>query len=304
MRIMPFKYFWLGLSAALVIPSLIGIALFGFRLSADFSEGTLMSLHFTDAKRVVEQGTLRSAIASFQPPKGGESIQSFDLKQSKENTFILRTRRISHEESDSLSDQLKKSVGNFEVLEARDVSPIYAKTFRNQAFFAVIAASLMIIVYITYAFRKISRGIRSWKLGVSAVIALLHDVLIVLGVFVWLGYFYQVEIDALIITALLSVMGYSVHDTIVVFDRVRENVVHKKYNESFEDVAERSVQQTMARSINTSFATLLVLLPMLFLGATEIFYFILTLTLGIIVGTYSSIFVATPLLTIFQKSER
>lgn len=302
MRIIPHRTFWLTFSALMVVPSVIGLLLFGLKFSADFTEGTLLSFRFkAEDEKPVTQEMLRNGIASFAPISG-EKLSAFDLKKGSNGVFILRVRRLVEDESDLLLTTVKKQVGDFDVLESRNVSPVYAKSFRNRALLAVLAASIMIILYITYAFRQVSRGISSWKLGVSAVIALVHDTMIVMGIFAFLGHYFSVEVDALFITAILSVMGYSVHDTIIVFDRVRENVLHKSYHESFGEVAERALHQTMARSINTSLSTLLVLLPLLLLGASEIFYFVLALTLGIVVGTYSSIFVATPLLTIFQKS--
>lgn len=303
MRIIPNRTFWLTFSSLMVLPSVIGLFLFGLKFSADFTEGTLLSLRFkAEDQTPVTQESVRTGIESFSP-KSGDKLTAYDLKKASTGVFILRVRRLAEEDSALFLTTLKEKTGDFELLESRNVSPVYAQSFRNRAILAVIVASIMIILYITYAFRQVSRGIKSWKLGVSAVIALVHDTGIVMGVFAFLGHYFSVEVDALFITAILSVMGYSVHDTIIVFDRVRENVLHKSYHETFDEVAEKALHQTMARSINTSLSTLLVLIPMLLLGANEIFYFILALTMGIVVGTYSSIFVATPLLTIFQKSQ-
>lgn len=306
MRIVPHKTIWLGISAVMVVVSVLAIFAYGFRLSADFTEGTLYALKFqtaTDTAEVTKE-QFQNAVGSFQPKEGQEPIEGVELKQGNDGSFILKLRRLESEESADFLTHLEKELGSFDVLQARDVSPIYAQSFRNKAILALFLASLGIILYITFAFRKVSRGIKSWKLGVAAVIALLHDVIIMVGIFVILGHFYGVEMDILFITALLSVMGFSVHDTIVVFDRVRENLLHKNYQETFEEVAERSVQQTIARSINISVTAFLVLIPMLFLGASEIYHFTLALIIGIIVGTYSSIFVATPILTYFEKGEK
>lgn len=294
MKIIPKKFLWLSISLAMVVPAVIGFLLFGFRLSADFSEGSLFAFRFLSTEKTVSSEDVKNTILTLE--------SGVDLKVSSDGTFIMRLKRLSEEASEKLLSTIKKNHGDFELKVARDVSPFFAKTFRTRAINAVIVASVMILLYITFAFRKVSRGIASWKLGLSAVIALLHDVFIIIGIFVYLGVFFEIEIDALFITALLSVMGFSVHDTIVVFDRFRENLLKKEYQESLDDVAERSIQQTLARSINISVSAMLVLIPILVLGANEIFYFVLALALGIIVGTYSSIFVATPLLTLFQKN--
>lgn len=329
MRIIPFKSVWLTLSSILVIASIAVFAMYGLKLSADFTEGTLIALQFQEdqsAEEIVNSETseegevseeavaedlvlisqeqLRDALRDYVAPEGQEAITNVDIKKGTDGTFILKTRRLSEEESGSMLGYLKDVIGDYTIIQLRDVSPLFAQTFRDRAILAILAASLMIILYITFAFRRVSRGIKSWKLGVAAIIALIHDLVIIVGIFVILGQFMQVEIDALFITALLSVMGFSVNDTIVVFDRVRENLLIKHHAESFEEVAERSLQQTLARSINTSFSTLLVLVSLLVFGAYEIFYFVLALALGVVVGTYSSIFLATPLLTVMQKDTK
>lgn len=307
MRIVPHKKIWLGISAVMVIVSVLAIFAYGFRLSADFTEGTLYALKFkntTEDATDITKEQFRSAVESFVPGEGQEPIEGIEIKEGNDGSFILKLRRLGSEESEDFLAHLEKELGSFDVLQARDVSPVYAQAFKNKAILALFLASLGIILYITFAFRKVSRGIKSWKLGVAAVIALLHDVISVVGIFVILGHFFGVEMDVLFVTALLSVMGFSIHDTIVVFDRVRENLLHKHYQETFEEVAERSVQQTLARSINIFITAFLVLIPMLFIGATEIFYFTLALIIGITIGTYSSIFVASPLLTYFEKGEK
>jgi preprotein translocase subunit SecF len=330
MRIVPFKSIWLTFSSILVVASIVVYGMYGLKLSADFTEGTLLALKFdvdaveevigedaeTEAiletsdeaegaeRESVSQEELRDAFRAYEAPEGQEALNSVDIKRSPDGTFVMKMRRLSEEESASVLGYLNDVVGEYELLQSRDVSPQFAKTFRDRAALALLTASLMIILYITFAFRRVSRGIKSWKLGVAAIIALIHDLAIIVGIFVLLGQFMQVEIDALFITALLSVMGFSVNDTIVVFDRVRENLLIKHHAESFEEVAERSLQQTLARSINTSFSTLLVLVSLLVFGAYEIFYFVLALALGVVVGTYSSIFLATPLLTVMQKKNK
>lgn len=170
-----------------------------------------------------------------------------------------------------------------------------------RAIFAVILASVMIVLYIAFAFRRVPRHIGKWRFGLTAIIALVHDLGIMLGVYVYLGAFVGVEIDSLFITALLTILGFSVHDTIVVFDRIREKLKYQGKDESFEEIANQALNETLGRSINTSFSVLLTLLALFFFGSESIRYFVLSLLIGILSGTYSSIFVATPLLVDWQN---
>ncbi|HYV33242.1 MAG TPA: protein translocase subunit SecF, partial [Candidatus Limnocylindria bacterium] len=160
--------------------------------------------------------------------------------------------------------------------------------------------SLGIIFYIGYAFRRVAKPITSWNFGIAAIVALIHDLLFVLGAFSLLGHFRGVEVDSLFVTAMLTVLGFSVHDTIVVFDRIRENL-RLSPGQSIEQVVNHSISQTIVRSLNTSLTVLFVLLSLLLFGGETIRYFVLTLFIGIIVGTYSSIFIASPVLVVLQK---
>ncbi len=181
------------------------------------------------------------------------------------------------------------------------IGPTIGKTLLHKAITAIAFALLMIIVYIGFAFRKIPKEVNPWRFGVTAIIALLHDVIIVTGVFAILGAFLDVELDALFITAMLTVFGYSVNDTIVIFDRIRENLIRSEGHESVGKVINKSLNQTLRRSINTSVSTLIVLVAVLIWGSPSIFYFVLALTLGTLVGTYSSIFTASPILLKWNK---
>jgi preprotein translocase subunit SecF len=150
-----------------------------------------------------------------------------------------------------------------------------------------------------WAFRKASEAISSWKFGINAIIALIHDILVTIGVFAFLGYFFEIEVDILFVTALLTILGFSIHDTIVVYDRIREGL--KTKHGTLDEIANESVNETLVRSINTTMTTLLVLLSLLFFGGESIKFFVLALTIGMVAGTYSSIFIASPLLVTFSK---
>ncbi|MDF2378624.1 MAG: protein translocase subunit SecF [Candidatus Gracilibacteria bacterium] len=329
MNIIRYKWFWITLSSLFVGASILAYATFGLRLSADFTEGSLYEVQFdlptneavveaelteseateaTDSDAVtnltvVTQERLREVIAAYVPAEGIDPIGSVEIKKSGEGHFTIRLRRLEPAASDAFLAYINSEAGSYELTQSRDVSPTFAQTFRDRALLALLVTTLMIILYITFAFRKVSRGIKSWKLGFAAIVALAHDIIIIVGLFSLLGYYYQVEVDALFITALLSVMGFSVNDTIVVFDRLRENLFIQERGESFDKVANKSLNQTLARSINTSFSTFIVLSSLLILGAQELYYFVLALILGVAVGTYSSIFLATPLLTIVRNQK-
>ena len=173
---------------------------------------------------------------------------------------------------------------------------------KSKAVKSIIIVLLFIVFYIAYAFRKISKPVASWKYGISAIVALTHDILIITGVFAVLGHFMRVEVDSLFVTALLTILGFSIHDTIVTFDRTRENLF-KNDDKPFEEIVNISVNQTIVRSLNTSVTTLFVLLAIYIFGGESIKNFVLALILGVIIGTYSSIFVASPLLVIWNRKK-
>ncbi len=287
---------WFTCSAILIVLSILSMIIFGFNLSSDFVEGNLYEL------RMQEEVTPQELTATLQDFEEVE-IGGIDAKRTSAGSMILRMKRLDEEESESVINLLREKYGEIEIVQNRSVSPVFAQTFKQRAVKALLFALGAIILYIAFAFRKVSRGISSWKMGVSAIVALTHDVIITIGIFAVLGKFAGVEFNALFITALLTIMGFSVHDTIVVFDRFRENLIGKSHEETLTETAEKSLHQTMARSINTSVSTLIVLLALLFLGSPSIFWFVFALVIGIIVGTYSSIFVASPLLVLWQKKK-
>lgn len=179
------------------------------------------------------------------------------------------------------------------------VGPIIGAETTTNAIYSVALASVAVVLYIAYAFRSIPKPYSSWKFGVAAVVALLHDVLVVVGIFSLLGHFFGVQVDALFVTALLTVIGFSVHDTIVVFDRIRENL--RKTTGSFTDIVNQSLLETLGRSLSTSLTVLLTLLALLLFGGETIRNFVLALFIGIFSGTYSSIFNAAPLLVLWEE---
>jgi preprotein translocase subunit SecF len=290
LRILNYYKILFGFSGILLLLGIISIAVYGLRLGIDFKGGTVTELAF---EKPYDMVVVREVLTS-------ENIGTFQLQTTDNNGLIIKTEVIEKEVHDKLTADLKNKVGNFTEKRFESVGPVIGKELKENAILQLVLVSLGIVLYIGYAFRRVQRPITAWRFGVAAIIALIHDLFIVLGVFSVLGHFYNVEIDSLFVTALLTVLGFSVHDTIVVFDRIRENL--KIYaGQSIEFVVNTSITQTLVRSLNTSLTVLFVLLALLLFGGETIRYFVLALFIGIIAGTYSSIFVASPILVIWQK---
>ena len=278
-------------SAVLVAASLLSVFIWGFKLGIDFTGGSLLE---------VEYSAGRPEIAKIQSSVNELGFGDVLIQPSGDKDIIMRLRDLSEGEHQKLLAALAKEDSNMKEIQFNSIGPAIGKELKQKSIIAVCLVALMIILYIAWAFRKVSRPVSSWKYGVAAVIALIHDVTIPSGVFAALGHFRGIEVDVLFITALLTTLGFSVHDTIVVFDRIRENL-KKHGGQNFEDIVEKSVRQTLMRSIFTSMTVIMVLVALLVLGGPTTRYFSLTLLLGITFGTYSSIFLASPLLVSWQK---
>lgn len=229
---------------------------------------------------------------------------SLSVAMTDGNGAILRFKHVPDATHQTivtrLQEQVKDTEGaNVNELRYESIGASIGQELKKKSIWATILVMLAIMLFVAYAFRKVSYPVTSWKYGVAILISLVHDVVIIVGLFILLGYFFGIEINTPFIAALLTVLGYSVNDSIVVLDRVRENL-HREEG-SFEDVVEKSVEQTFARSINTSVTTLLALSAVLVFGGTTIRDFVLALIFGIIIGTYSSIFIAAPVLVTWQK---
>ncbi len=216
-----------------------------------------------------------------------------------DHTFLARAHLIDIEKYRELKNSFDKKIGENKELRYETVGPTISKDLIRKAIIALSLAIIAIVLYIAWAFRSVPKPMSSWKFGLSAIVALVHDVLIIVGLFSILGHFLHVEIDNLFITALLTTLGFSVHDTIVVFDRVRENI--KTTSGDFTYIANKSIAETITRSLNTSATTLFTLLALLVFGGQSIFWFVFALIVGIIAGTYSSIFIATVVLVLWHK---
>lgn len=288
MNIIGRRKIWYIISLVLIVPGILAIIFWGIPTGIDFKGGTLLDISYS---QTVPKEKIETTLAD-------NGIKNANVQPSG-NDFIIRTSVLDQETQNKLTDSLSKIGENFKQNRLETVGPTVSSDLKRKAIIAVILASLVIIIYIAIAFRKVPKPASSWRFGVCAVIALIHDITFVVGVFAILGHFFGYEVDSLFITALLTIMGFSVHDTIVVFDRIRENL-RKSPSLSFEENANNSILQTLNRSLNTSFTVLIVLLALYLLGGTTLKHFMLALLVGIAIGTYSSIFNASPLLVSWQ----
>lgn len=299
MFIVRHRKIFFALSIILIGVSLYGIFKFGFRESIDFKGGSITEVSYPDGRP--DKALVESHI-------GGLGFGGFSVRPSENNRYIIRTQELTEADRESLLDTLS-SGGSVKVVVERSntIGPVAGAELKSKAYKAISVVILMIVLFVTFAFRKVSKPVASWKYGLAAIIALSHDVIIPAGVFVFLGHYLGTEIDLLFVTGLLAILGYSVHDTIVVFDRVRENLKvnhHTNKKEDFEATVGASVHQTFGRSINTSLTIFITLLALYLIGGPATKDFALLLLIGVIVGTYSSIFVASPLLVTFQKLQK
>ncbi len=276
---------FLFFSGTLVVLSFIPLILWGLKPGIDFTGGSLWEIEF-----IKDRPSNEAILASLQDFKLDDAL----IQPTGEKGVILRFRNINektHEAAYRYLNDLSPLTEKY----FQTIGPTIGAELKTKSLQAIAVVLILIVAYIAWAFRRVSRPVASWKYGVIAIVALVHDVTIPAGVFSFLGKFYGIEVDALFITALLTVLGFSVHDTIVVFDRIRENL-KRRPSEDFSKTIDASINETITRSINTSFTVILVLLAIFFLGGESTKFFALTLILGVFFGTYSSIFVAGPLL--------
>ncbi|HYC79524.1 MAG TPA: protein translocase subunit SecF [Candidatus Binatia bacterium] len=287
------KYYklWFAVSALLFVIAVGALIAYGLNLGIDFKGGTLTELSFTG-----EQVPSAVEVKDILSQNHFESI----VQEAGDKKVIVRTPPQEKEQHDQMLKVLSDRYSGVREDQFTSIGPVIGQELANKAFYQLLLVSLGIILYIAYAFRKVTRPVSSWRFGLAAIVALIHDLFIVVGVFAVLGKFMNVEIDSLFVTALLTVLGFSVHDTIVVFDRIRENL-RTRAGESLADIINSSITQTIVRSINTSLTVIFVLTALLLFGGESIRYFVLALLIGIVAGTYSSIFIASPILLVWYN---
>ncbi|MDD4900580.1 MAG: protein translocase subunit SecF [Patescibacteria group bacterium] len=293
-KIIQKRNIWLTISGILFAVFVAALFLWGFKYGIDFTGGSLLELTYEGQRPTVEQ--VESSLADLK-------LSSFIIQPVGEQDMLLKFQETMEETHQAILSRLANLAkqDNTTFLEQRfdSVGPSIGAELKVKSLWAIFFALIAMLIYITYAFRKVSRPVASWKYGLSAILAMFHDAVITMGVFAFLGHFYGVEINTPFVAALLTVIGYSIHDTIVVFDRIRENL--PKSDLDFEGTVNVSLNQTIGRSLNTSMTVLLVLLSIIIFGGASIRTFALALAVGIFIGTYSSIFVAPPLLVIWEK---
>lgn len=286
-RFLKYSKFYFSFSLILVVLSIAALLIFGLNWGIDFVGGSVLKISYLDSRPT--QTDLSLQLKDL-------GLNNFSLRLRGENEIVIRMPEIEQTLKDKLSTYFYNSPNvEAEKLSFESVSPVVGGETKSKALRAVVYAIIAIILYVAFVFRRVSKPVSSWQYGIATVIALFHDVLIPVGFFAILGHYLGVEFSVPILTALLTIFGYSVNDTVVVFDRIRENLVLGR-GETFSDVVDESLNQTLVRSINTSFTTLLVLLALYFFGGESLSWFALALIVGTIAGTYSSIFLASPLL--------
>lgn len=271
-----------------MIGSIVALSVWGLNLGIDFKGGAALEVEYS--KTVPNQDSVQ---ASLLPLNVGATVRPIGS-----NGYFIKTRSISDGERQSIVDVLSKEDG-FTVKQFSSIGPILGAEAARKSLVSIALVLLCIVLFVTFAFRHVSKPVASWKYALITVFALLHDVFVPVGVFAFLGHYQGVEIDTLFVTALLVVLGFSVHDTIVVFDRVRENlrIAHNNNEKKpFSQIVGESINQTFVRSINTSLTTLLALVILFIFGGEATRMFSLALLVGIVTGTYSSVFLGSPLL--------
>ena len=285
---------WYILSAILILPGLLALAIWHLNVGIDFKGGTVQDISYSGVRPPVD--SIRSNLAK-------QGIKGVSVQTSGTSDILIRYPNQTGVTPRSVGDQILKSFGgtpSVKEVQFSNIGESVAKSSLQQSAWAVALTSLAIIFFVAFSFRSVPKPASSWRFGLTAIAALAHDILFVIGAFALIGhYFPSIEVDSLFITAILTILGFSVNDTIVVFDRIRENL-RRSPGKTFGEVANSSLNQTLARSINTSTTVLLVLLALLLLGGGSVRNFILALTLGVAIGTYSSIFNASPLLVSWQ----
>lgn len=290
---MRYKKWWFGISGVLLIPGIVGLLVFHLKPGIDFTGGSQAEYAITKPADV-------TAIKNAYQAAGVNDATYLQTTQNQTESLLVQSESLSDQTHKTIIQKVQAADSKITELSFDSVSGAVGQDTTRRAIEAIIIASAVIIVFIAWSFRSVPKPASSWQFGIFAVVALLHDLLFILGSYSLLGHFLHYQVTADFITAILTVMGFSVHDTIVVFDRLRENL--KRYPHlTFTQTVNVSLSQTIARSINTSLTVLFTLLAVTLLGGVTIRSFTVTLLLGIATGTYSSIFVATPLLDLWHN---
>lgn len=296
-NLMKYKNVFFVISLLVILPGIFSLTRWGLKPSIDFTGGTLLEIRNANLKGQTEVNEVKQIFS-----QDGTEVGS--VQKTSAGTYLFRTKPIDTAKKDKLVADVTSKFGVTEEERFETVGPVIGAELARNAILSVALASLGIVLFVAYAFREVPAPYKSWKFGVSAVIALLHDVFVVVGIFSLFGHFFGAEIDALFVTALLTVIGFSVHDTIVVFDRIRENLRKTAGRVNFEQVTNESILQTLGRSLSTSLTVLFTLLALILFGGESIRWFVIALFVGVFSGTYSSIFNAAPILVLWEEYKK
>ena len=296
MFIIKYKKIFIGISLGLVLLSILALFTFKLNIGIDFKGGALTEVAYTG--EIPSQEALDAKIQTL-------GFGSVVLQPTGETGYIIKSRDLNEVEHASLIKALSLDGKNtVEEKSFNSIGPSVGRELTRKAVIAIILVSIAIICFIAFAFRGVSKPVSSWKYGFIAIVTLLHDVLIPVGIFTVLSHYYGVEVDTLFVVAILTILGLSVSDTIVIFDRIRENIKSQNINKiNFGEIVGHSLDQSYVRSISTSMTVILVLLSLVFFGPASTKYFALMLTSGMFFGTYSSIFLASPLLVLVSEKQ-
>ncbi|MCC6563328.1 protein translocase subunit SecF [Candidatus Uhrbacteria bacterium] len=289
--VVKYRAVWYAISSVMLIGSIASFAVFGLKQGIEFTGGTLMAVRFENRPSVTEASdTLNRAVPD---------LGSIVVQPAGENDMQFRVKTLSEDEHQAVLKGLQEQHGQITELRFDAIGPVIGEELRRKSMQGLLIVGLAIMAYVAWAFRRVSAPVPSWQYGGVTLLAALHDVIIPIGAFSLLGHYYGWEIGTPFVAAILTILGYSITDTIVVFDRIREHLL--KSNQSFADLVDSAIRQTFLRSFSTSATTLLVLVAIFLFGGASLHEFTLALIIGITVGTYSSIFVASPLLVSLGK---
>jgi preprotein translocase subunit SecF len=297
MNITKYEKYLFIVPAVFSLLAIIAIAMWGLKPGIDLAGGSLLEVKYPAGRPAVEM---------VHQKVDGLGLGEIRIQPTGDTGYILRQKDLTDTERQTLLQPLR-NLGEMEEVQFNSVGPILGAELVSKAWIAIVLVVASIIAFIAFAFRGVSKPVASWKYGVVAIVTLLHDILLPVGLFAALGHFIGAEVDALFIVALLTILGISINDTIVVFDRIRENLKinhDRNKRENFDEVVGRSITQTLARSINTSLTVIIVLVALYILGPIATKTFALTLIVGMVAGTYSSIFLASPLLVVWERLQK
>lgn len=284
---------WISISALMIVLSIVSVATLGVKFGIDFTGGSITEIRF---EQVPSNDALRATVAEA-------GYDNAEIQTSGESELLVRLPELTEDAHQALLAEVESAHGTIEEMRFDSIGPIIGNELRTKALTALVVTLVLIGLYVTWAFRKVSEPVESWKYAIITILAALHDIIIPLGVFSVAGYFFGWEVGTAFVAAMLTILGYSINDTIVVFDRTRENLLQKTGQE-FSDIVDSSIRQTFMRSLNTSITTLVALFAIFLWGGETTQSFAFALIIGIITGTYSSLFLASPLLVRWEAWKR